>query len=171
VLQITQHFPVSLEPLAVVVKKIGATKLTSPQVTNQQDMAAEGETFIAASGGAIPAGQPIVLRLEDMPHRSPAPRWAALSLAMVIVGIGVWSASRRPDDRAAQAAERKRLTTRRQKLLNDLVKLETDYRHRRVDAVRYQTRREELVTALEHIYGALDDDTSPGPTGRAGFAA
>ena len=170
-LQITQHFPVSLEPLAVVVKKIGATKLTSPQVTNQQDMAAEGETFITASGGAVPAGQPIVLRLEDMPHRSPAPRWAALSLAMVIVGIGVWSVSRRPDDRAAQAAERKRLTTRRQKLLNDLVKLETDYRHRRVDALRYQTRREELVTALEHIYGALDDDTSPGPTGRAGFAA
>jgi len=88
-LQITQHFPVSLEPLAVVVKKIGATKLISPQVTNQQDMAAEGETFITASGGAVPAGQPIVLRLEDMPHRSPAPRWAALSLAMVIVVAGV----------------------------------------------------------------------------------
>jgi hypothetical protein len=170
-LRITQRFPASLEQLTIVVKKIGATKLTSAQVTNQQDMAAEGETFIAASGGTIPAGQPIVLGLEDMPHRSPAPRWAALSLAIVIVGIGVWSATR-PADRAAHAAERKRAIARRQKLLSTLVKLETDHRHRRVDAARYETRREELVTALEHIYGALDtDDTSSEPTGRAGLTA
>ena len=37
---------------------------------------------------------------------------------------------------------------------------------------RYATRREELVAALEHVYGALDtDDTSPEPATRTGVAA
>jgi hypothetical protein len=168
---ITQRFPASLEQLAVVVKKIGATKISSPQLASQQDMAAQGEAFIAGTGGPVPAGQPIVLRLDDMPHRSPAPRWTALVLAMAIVGIGVWSVTR-PDDHAAQVAERRRLAARRQKLLNDLVKLEADYRTRKVDPARYQSRREALVASLEHVYGELDtDEASPEPTDPAGFAA
>jgi hypothetical protein len=170
VTDITQRFPASLDQLAVVVKKIGATKISSPQLATQQDMAAEGEAFIAGSGAGVPAGQPIVLHVEDMPHRSSAPRWTALALTIAIVGIGVWAVTR-PEDRAEYEAERKRLIVRRQKLMNDLVKLEADYRHRKIDPARYHHRREELVTALEHVYGALDtDDPNPEP-GRAGFAA
>ncbi len=155
-LEMTQRFPTALDQLAVVVKKAGATRFTSPQSTNQQDMVAEGEAFIAATGGTVPAGQPIVLQLEDMPHRSPAPHRTALALAVVIVLLGLWSA-RRGDDRIARAAERQRLSARRDKLLNDLARLETEHRQGRSDAARYGARREQLVTALEHIYGALDD--------------
>ncbi len=37
---------------------------------------------------------------------------------------------------------------------------------------RYAARREELVSALELVYGALDsDDTGPEPADRAGLAA
>jgi hypothetical protein len=166
-LELTQRFPASLEQLAVIVKKLGGTRLTSPQLANQRDMMAEGETFIAATGGAVPTGQPIVLILDGMPHHSPAPRWIALALAITIVAIGVWG-STRPENRAARAAERSRLLARREKLFNDLVRLETDHRNHRVDQMRYAKRREELVAGLEHIYGALDsDDTSPEPADRA----
>jgi hypothetical protein len=166
-LELTQRFPAALEQLAVVVKKVGGTRLASPQIANQQDMMAEGETFIAATGGEVPAGQPIVLTLDAMPHHSAAPRWIALALAMVVVAIGVW-ASTRPENRAARAAERKRLLSRRDKLFNDLVRLETDHGNARADSGRYATRREEVMKALEHIYGALDsDETSPDPAGRA----
>lgn len=169
-LGITQRFPAAVEQLAVVVKKVGATKLTSPQIANQQEMTAQGEAFIAASGGAVPAGQPIVLSLEDVPHHSAVPRWIALGLVMAILAAGAWAATR-PEDRAVQIAERKRLLARRDKLLAELVRLETDRRNGRVDGGRYAARREDLVAALEHIYGALDsDDTSPG-TDRAGLAA
>jgi len=166
-LALTQRFPVSLEQLAVVVKKVGGTQLTSPQLANQQDMTAQGETFIAATGGPVPANQPIVLLLDGIPHHSAAPRWTALTLAMMVVAIGVWAATR-PGNSALRAAERNRLLARREKLFADLVRLEHDHRTRRIDQARYASRREELVTALERIYGALDsDDTAPEPAGRA----
>jgi hypothetical protein len=71
-----------------------------------------------------------------------------------------------------QASERKRLIARREKLFQDLVRLENDQRRGRVDGRRFAARREELVTSLEQVYSALDsDETGPEPTGRAGLAA
>ncbi len=156
------------------MRKVGETKLTSPQLANQQEMTAQGERFIAATGAAVPAGHPIALTLEDLPHHNPAPRWIALLLCVSIVLIGVWTGTRPAsgNDGAARAAERKRLLARRDKLLADLVRLETDNRNGRGDRSHYPARREQLMTALEHIYGALDgDDTSPEPADRAGLAA
>jgi len=73
---------------------------------------------------------------------------------------------------AADTAERKRLIARRDKLFNDLVRLEHDRRNGRVDDRRYTARREELVSSLEQVYGALDsDDSRPASADRAGLAA
>ena len=153
---ITQTFPANFEQLAVVVRKVGDTAFSSPQVPNQRDMPAEGDTYIAGSGGALAAGQPLQLTITGIPHHSAAPRWTALSLAIAIIGIGVWASTSPEDDTRARAAERKRLVARRDKLLNDLVRLERDRDHGKIDDRRYGARREELVAALETIYGALD---------------
>jgi len=170
-LQLTQRFPAPLERLAVIVKKVGSTTLNSPQIANQRDLTAEGQTFILASGGIVAAGQPVVLSLGELPHHSGAPRVIALSLVVAIVGVGVWG-SRRPDDTAARVVEHRRLIARRDKLFNDLVRLEREHGNGRGNQARYATRREELMAALEHIYGALDgDDTGPDPANRAGLAA
>ena len=65
-----------------------------------------------------------------------------------------------------------RLIARREKLFQDLIRLETDRKRGRGDSSRYAVRREELIAALEHVYGALDsDDIAPEPTGGAGVAA
>ena len=77
---------------------------------------------------------------------------------MAIALAGFWAASRPAEDRAATTVERKRLTTRRDKLFNELVRLEQEHRTGRVDDRRYATRREEVVALLEQIYGALDGD-------------
>ena len=69
-------------------------------------------------------------------------------------------------------ADRFQLVARREKLFQDLVRLENDHRRGRIDARRFAARREELLASLEQIYGALDsDDVGPEPTGRAGLAA
>ena len=170
-LQLTQRFPAPLERLAVIVKKVGPTTLSSPQIVKQQDVAAESQSFIVAAGGSVAAGQPIELSLAELPHHSAAPRWTALSLAAAIVVVGVLVSSR-PERNAAAAAERLRLVARRDKLFNDLVRLENEHRNGRGDQARYAARREELMAALERVYGALDgDDTGPEPADRAGLAA
>jgi hypothetical protein len=170
-LHLKQNFPSAVEQLAVVVKKVGNVTLSSPQLSRQQEMTASGETYIAATGGAVAAGQPFELTLDNLPHQSSVARWIALSLAGTVVLVGVWL-SRGPRASTPFAAERKRLVSRRDKLFSDLVRLEHEHRSGKIGEVRYGARREEIVAALEHIYGALDgDDMGPEPADRSGLAA
>src|SRR5437762_5120164 len=153
---IAQRFPANLEQLAVIVKKAADTVVRSPQITRRQEFPAEGEVYLASTGGAIPAGQPITIELSGLPHHSRAPRAIALALALGIALAGVWSASRPDTETTGAAAERRKLIARRDRLLNDIVRLDHDRRAGRVDDIRYATRREQLIAALEPLYGALD---------------
>jgi hypothetical protein len=85
----------------------------------------------------------------------------AVSIAGIVVVCGILAATRK-EDVTAQAADRKRLFARREKLFADLVKVERDRRSGRGDADRLAARREELIASLEHIYGALDESDAPG---------
>jgi hypothetical protein len=166
-----QAFPATLESFAVIAKKVGDMKVSSPQIAQQQDTAVEGTPVIIGAGGTLPAGQPFSLSVTGLPHHSSMPRRIALTLAAVIAFAGIWASTRRSDP-SSQANERKRLLARREKLFQELVRLEHDQRRGRVDGRRFVARREELLTSLEQVYSALDsDETSPEPTGRAGLAA
>jgi hypothetical protein len=170
-LDLAQLFPANLEQLSILVKKVGGLKLSSPLIERQQDMPAQGDTLIVAVGGPVKAGQPVSLTIDGLPHQNQLPRRTALVLAVLILMIGTWAALR-PEQPGERATERRRLIARREKLFQELVRLEHDHRRGRVGGGAYAARREELVAALEHIYGALDtDDTSPEPADRAGLAA
>ena len=171
-IEIAQKLPANLDQLAVIVKKLGGeTTLKSPQLKEQREMPADGDVYIAATGGPVTAGQAIQLIVDGVPHHSQAPRRVALALALGVVLVGVWFAARPTGDAAAQAGERKRLIARREKLFNELARLDQDRRSGRADERRAAARREELVSALEQIYNALDSHDSPDPAGRAGVAA
>jgi len=152
-----QKFPALIEQPAVIVTKFGETRLTSPQLDRQQDMNDGKQAAIVAMGNSLPAGQPLTLEISGLLHHSPAPRLAALSLAVGIIVAGVWL-GRKPADPDTQKDERKRLIARREKLFQDLVKLEHEQRNGRIDRTRYGARREELLSELERVYGALDDE-------------
>ena len=155
---IAQRLPANLEELAVIVKKVGNTTLKSPQLKEQREMPAQGEMFIAGTGGAVAAGRPIELIVDGVPHHSQAPRRIALLLATIVVLAGAWYATRSPAESTTQAVERKRLLARREKLLGELARLEKDRRSGRTDDRRSATRREELVSSLEQVYSALDTE-------------
>ena len=144
--------------------------MSSPQLKEQREIPANGEVFIAATGGPVAAGQPIRLSLSGVPHHSSAPRTAALTLAIGIVLVGTWAAARSTDHVSIRAAERKRLLARRDKLFNDLIRQEHDHRNGRTDDRRYAARRDDLLAALEQVYAALDIDTGADPARRAGIA-
>ena len=155
--EISQKLPARFDALAVLAAKLGDLKLASPQILRQQDMPMNGETAIVAEGGTIQAGQPIVLTFSGLPHHSLVPRYTALGIGLGLVLVGIW-ATARPEDARAQKGERQQLISRREKLFQELVKLENDRRHNRGDRSRYAARREELLASLERIYGALDTD-------------
>lgn len=172
VIDLAQTLPANLDQLAVIVKKIGSTTLKSPLLKEQREMPADGDVFIAGTGGPVAAGQPIRLTVDGIPHHSQAPRRIALALAIVVVASGAWFATRTGGNAAADTAERKRLIARREKLLNELARLDQEHRGGRGDERRYAARREELVASLEAIYNALDThEPGPDPAGRAGVAA
>lgn len=153
---ISQAFPAALESIAVIAQKVGDAKLASPQLQSQREMPADGQTFIAATGGALAAGQPIALTLSGLPHHSSTPRIVTLTIAATIIVVGFLAGGTASTNAAKRAAERKRLMGRREKLLSELARLEHDHRSGKGDA-RYAARRAELMAALEQVYGALDD--------------
>ena len=162
-IEITQAFPANIESLAVIAQKVGDAKLTSAQLSNQREMPADGQTFIAATGGALNAGQPVVLTLSGLPHHSSTPRFIALALAGAIILVGFVVAGNVRQNEADRAAERKKLTGRREKLLGELARLELDHRSGKANDTRYASRREELIASLENVYGALDDSADAVP--------
>jgi hypothetical protein len=169
--EVSQTFPALFEQVAVIAKKVGNSVLNSTQLDRRQEMPAEGEVYTVAGGSALQPGTPLVFSITGMPYRSRAPRWITLTIAGAIILVGVWAA-RKPADPAERRADRKRLIGRRDKLFQDLVRLELDHRQGRIDQARFETRREDLVRALEQIYAALDTEAeSIGPSGRPGVGA
>lgn len=167
-LEISAQFPAPLEQLSVVVKRLGDTKLSSAQIAEQRDLDSEGVAYIAAQGGAVPAGQPIQLVLSGLPHHSTTPRIVALAMAVGIILAGAWVATQKTPAGERSRADRKRVIARKEKLFGELVRLEADARNGRVDETKYGPRREQLIAALELVYGALDESDLPSPDDIAG---
>jgi hypothetical protein len=89
---IDQKMPAQLTQVAVVAQKAPGMELSSPQLKEHRDMAAEGQTYIVGQGGGVRAGERVTLTLSGLPHRATWPRNVALLLAAVILGAGAWGA-------------------------------------------------------------------------------
>ena len=135
--------------LAVVVKKVGDTTLRSPQLKEQREVPADGEMFIAATGGAggrRPADRARGRRRAASqpgaaPHRADA---GARHRARRRVGrrAGRWKTA------TANAAERKRLIDAPRQAVQRAGPARSRIdRNGRVDDRRYAARREEIVGA------------------------
>jgi hypothetical protein len=168
---IAQAFPSSLQQLVVIAKKAGNLKLVSSQFQRVEESVIEGTAVVLGIGGDLPEGQAFTMSITGLPHHSSIPRNTALVMAGLVMAAGVWFATRKGES-ADRTSERKRLIARREKLFQDLVRLENDHRRGKIEAPRYTARRDELLEGLEHVYGALDeDDAGPEPASRTGVAA
>jgi hypothetical protein len=147
--------PAQVPSVAVIVQKLGRMRLTSPQLNGQAERSADGQTFFVAQGGAIRAGDALVLTLSGLPHRPAWPKYLALALAAVILGAGAWSAVR---GRTApeEDSRRQQLNADRDKLFAELASLEAQRRKGSVEASTYASRRANLVTELEDLYAQIE---------------
>jgi hypothetical protein len=153
-IDIAQRMPADLPQVSVVVQKIGALQMASPQVAQRREMSAEGGTYIVGQGPALKAGEVLDLTLSGLPSRPSAPRNVAVTLAVVVLLAGAYGATRRP--RGGEPSAVKGIQSRREKLFAALTALEAQRRQGAIDAETYAARRESLVTELEDLYRGLD---------------
>lgn len=152
---VAQTMPAQMPQVAVVAQKIGSMRLTSPQLTGQREMSANGETFVVAQGGAIRAGDTLTLTLSGLPHRPSWPMYLALTLAATILVAGAWSACRGPTA-PDEDARRRQLHADRDTLFSELASLEAQRRKGAIEAPAYASRRADLVAELEGLYAQID---------------
>ncbi|MGH9373479.1 MAG: hypothetical protein ACRD15_18315 [Vicinamibacterales bacterium] len=163
-LVIEQALPTTLAHLAVVAQKVGELQLASPQLSEQRTMPAQGNLYIAGRGGPVQAGEVLRFTFTGMPHHSTWPRNLAIALALLLLAGGAWSAARPGVVRTEQAEQRRQLEADRDRLFDELAALETRNSQQGIDPERHAARRRELVSALERVYAALDEEV---PVGRA----
>ena len=161
-----QSLPLAVPGVAVLMKKVGDISLTSPQLPNVQEREIQGERYILAQGPPITAGRPLAITVSGLPHHTPWPRRIALALAIIIVGAGLLAASRRPSA-SPDAARLKQLSGKREKIYNELVRLEQQRRSGSIDEQKYAERRPVLMTQLERVYRDLDAERGESGLSRA----
>jgi len=147
-----QMWPVATEGMNIVIQKIGDMQAESAQFGMKSDRDLPAGRFIVATGAPIAAGQAFEMTITGLPHHATWPRTLALASALAVILLGVWLG--RGPGRAE--AIRAQLQSRRDRLFNELVKLEEQHRAGRVDAAAYEHKRHALVQQLERIYGELD---------------
>ncbi len=158
-MSIRQTMPVELTNLAAAVQTNGAMRLSSPQIAQQRQMAANGQSYIVAQGPAVPAGGVVTLNLSGLPHAPTWPRNLTLALASAVLLWGVWAAVRRPRV-AVEVPQRNALEQQRERLFSSLLALDAQHRSGEVDNERYAEVRQELMASLSRVYVELDRKAS-----------
>lgn len=161
-LTLEQPLPAALESLLLMVEKWGDMDVASEQIARRADASpdgADGRTFIFAAGPLLDVGSVLSLEISGLPHHSRLPAMLALGVAFVFLAAGVWGAVTPAGEDAAE--RRRRLESRREKRLRDLVRIERQRRSGSIGETRYGNRRSTLMAELERIYAELDDETPP----------
>ena len=158
---IAQSLPATLETVNVIIETAGAMRASSPQFARQRDMSAEGHTYVLGNGPGIAANSVLTLEFEGLPHRQTWSNRVAFSLAMLIVGLGAWAAAAGPEQAPGRVQERQRLQQRRERLFDDLVRLEEQVQSGRGSAEALTGKRQALVAQLERVCAHLDEAVAP----------
>jgi hypothetical protein len=156
---ITQSLPARWPSVQVVMARAGNARLSSPVLTNTSEMAGGAQPFVVATGGSLPANQPLLLTLTGLPTRSDVGRYVTLALGALVLLLGIYGAAsaRGPTAGAARQGE---LTGRRDRLMAELVRVEEQRRAGMLDGDGYAKRHEDLLGQLERVYAELDSDSA-----------
>lgn len=156
---LAETMPAPMSQFALVAQKAGDMQLSSPQLDQQREMSADGQTFIGGQGRSLKAGDTLTLTFRGLPHRPLWPRNTALVLAAAMLIGGIWVA-RRKSGVDATASMRERLLAEQGRLYGDLAGLERDRTDGRLSEDAYAARRATLVAALEAVYARLDAEAA-----------
>jgi hypothetical protein len=87
-----QRWPVAMQQVNVLVVQSGGLDLRSPQIERKRQVNDRGQELIAGNGPGLPAGGLLELEISGLPHYARWPRHLALSLAGIVMTLGIWGA-------------------------------------------------------------------------------
>jgi hypothetical protein len=90
--RLDQTWPALLQQTTVLVPQTGGLTVRSAQLASVKEVQDQGQTLILGAGGALQAGQTLVLEISGLPHHAVWPRYTALTLAGVVMAMGIWAA-------------------------------------------------------------------------------
>jgi hypothetical protein len=93
-LTIEQPMPVPLNRVIVLAQKVADMRLNSPQMNEQREMAADGQTYVVGQGPGIGAGERLSFSFTNLPHEAKWPQYVAVALAVAILAGGWWGSRR-----------------------------------------------------------------------------
>jgi len=162
-LTVTQSWPAAMSQVIVAFEKpVDGMRMSSTQISQTVERTdQEGRVFLFGSGPGLQPGGTVSVTLTGLPAHGRTARYVALALAAGVIGFGVWLSI---SGRATRVVERQKLVARRDTLLGQLAKLESNKRAGSVDPGTYARRRGRLLGELEAIYAELDE-IHDGPAG------
>ncbi|MGE5360963.1 MAG: hypothetical protein ACM3NQ_18245 [Bacteroidales bacterium] len=158
---LVQQFPIAFDGLSVVLQKVGAIKMQSPQLAEQREMPGDGRIYILGTGPALAANRAVTVELTGLPHHDTWPRNVALAAALIVLAAGAWMAI--GPATAVDDTPRRALEARRDQLFAQLLDVEAARRSGGTGSMAQEARRNALMGELERIYAELDRGTiAPG---------
>ena len=161
-LTVVQRMPVALAQVTLLVEKVGAMQLESPQVSQHREIKAENDMYILGQGPGINAGDALTFTVSGLPHRPLWPRNLALALAALDRSApAIWASARPGRAAAAESARRQKLSAKRDRLFADLAGARGAAALRRGRPTTATSRgAPSWSRALERIYAELDEDAA-----------
>jgi hypothetical protein len=156
---IRQKLPVAMDQVTVMVEKVGAVVVASPQLTMIREGNSNAKQFVLGTGPGLPAGGVLSLAIAGLPHPATWPRDTALAVGFLTLVAGAWGASR-THGRSAEAVARQQLEARREQAFGKLLALDARRQSGEIGRADADERREHLMGELERIYGELDTGAS-----------
>ena len=158
-LAIEQQFSADLEALLVVVEKWGDMNIVSEQISRRADMGPDAiggdTTYIFGAGSRVQAGVPVAFEISGLPHHNRLPATLTLALSGVMLFAGILGAMSGVDD-SVENSNFQRLEAKKNRLFQELVKLEYQRRTEKVGITKYSSRRATIIAAIEVVYRDLD---------------
>lgn len=156
-IEFSQAFPAAVDqPLISVTKKLPSVRIASSSFREAREVQNEGQVLLVAHGSATPASTPLEVKIEGVPTHPVWARYLAVVVAALLLLGGAYGAVTGPERAAQKSAAARQLEGKREKLLSDLATLEQKHRSGSVSDSQFDSRRAEIVDALERVYGDLD---------------
>jgi hypothetical protein len=90
--RLDQRWPVALQQLLVLVPGTSGIEVQSPALTGRRTASDQGQPLVVATGPGLAAHEALSLEISGLPHHPVWPREVALTLAGVILSVGIWAA-------------------------------------------------------------------------------